>query len=185
MEFKGDIIITDPCYLIRDEHWGSDISYSGDRLEAFGFTKYIWEDTLYGDWSCTVYKGTEESTKSMRKIWTDLYIKAWSVQNSVLADPSQFEELEGNYLKSLAKFREDHKSSILGTFCADAGLVGVFYVDEVLAYNPALKESLNDSKSWFTVIKGFDGNVESLTDGEIRHLVGTGNINFYTEQSGL
>lgn len=55
MEFDGDIIITDPCYIQRPE--GDDwvtCSY-GDHLEALGLVRFMSRDTLYGDWSCTVF----------------------------------------------------------------------------------------------------------------------------------
>lgn len=38
-------------------------------------------------------------------------------------------------------------SIILGEFCADAGLVGVFYLDEVIKYNPAFKTNLTNPNS--------------------------------------
>ena len=48
-----DIVITDPCYIIKDEDWvRCDF---GRDLSIFGVQKYIVHDTLYGDWSCTVY----------------------------------------------------------------------------------------------------------------------------------
>lgn len=54
-----DIIITDPCYVIRDggnDDW-EKCNY-GSNMEALGsFTldKYATADTLYGDWGCTTY----------------------------------------------------------------------------------------------------------------------------------
>ena len=47
MEFNGDIIITDPCY----------IEVEGDRY-TLQDVRGIWNSTLYGDWSCHVWKAS-------------------------------------------------------------------------------------------------------------------------------
>lgn len=48
--FHGDIIITDPCYVIKDDDWGDVVS--GKPVTAELPSTMI-RDTLYGDWSCT------------------------------------------------------------------------------------------------------------------------------------
>lgn len=55
MKFKGDIIITDPCYIIKkdSEDWRK-CDY-GDNMAALGLTNYISESTRYGDWSCSTW----------------------------------------------------------------------------------------------------------------------------------
>ena len=149
-----DIIITDPCYIIRkdnDDDW--DKCYCGDNMEALGLTKYLVSTTLYGDWSCTTF---------------------------------------------------DYEGKPIGEFCADAGLVGVFLLDEVLKYNPDFDYHI--TKPWTTtLIKNFTGKVwieERHIEGEydedgynykkgdkweddVISVVGEGNINFYTIQTGL
>ena len=59
MKFKGDIIITDPCYIdTKDNKMWSDNSIdlsNGSGLRKYGFTDYIWESTIYGDWSCSYF----------------------------------------------------------------------------------------------------------------------------------
>lgn len=151
MYFKGDIIITDPCYICKDADW--EKSKYGDHMEALGIKNYIQRDTLYGDWSCTTFRKGDNAE--------------------------------------------------LGNFCADAGRVGVFLLDEVLTYNPEFDYHIN--KPWTTtLIKDFDGNV----DFEVKHItgvyedttqwwnkgdvweddvvtvIGNGNVNFYTVQTG-
>ncbi|MBE6638040.1 MAG: hypothetical protein E7616_01080 [Ruminococcaceae bacterium] len=43
MEFKGDIIITDPCYIVKDDcDWG-DCEY-GEALEMLGINTYFTTD---------------------------------------------------------------------------------------------------------------------------------------------
>ena len=59
MEFDGDIIITDPCYILNpapnryDDDW--EKCYWGENLEELGIIHSISRDTIFGDWSCSVY----------------------------------------------------------------------------------------------------------------------------------
>lgn len=157
MKFKGDVIITDPCYLMKK---GADYDWEkcdyGDNMEALGFTKYLVRDTIYGDWSCTTYN-------------------------------------------------QDTKDKI-GSFCADAGLVGVFLLDEVLKYNPGF--DYHTERLWTTtLIPDFEGEIsihvvtvkpdpsENIDDDsddkefdeeyeEVR-VIGKGTTNFFTTQTGL
>ena len=79
---------------------------------------------------------------------------------------------------------EKNTNKVLGNFCADAGMVGVFLLDEVLKYNPEFEKDLE--KDWVvTVIKNFDGEVEFSVEEDEVSVIGTGNINFYTKQTGL
>lgn len=47
-EFDGDIIITDPCYVAKDEDWPA-------FYENPPMSKCMIRDTLYGDWGCTCW----------------------------------------------------------------------------------------------------------------------------------
>lgn len=130
--FHGDIIITDPCYIIKDEDW-----VTGDYNCIPGS---ICRSTLYGDWSCTAY-------------------------DTITGKP-------------------------IGVFCADAGMVGVFDLAEVLRYNPGFDYHI--TKEWTTtLIKDFDGEVwfeveyiepdsDHGEDYEV-HVVGKG-VNFVTKE---
>ena len=69
MKFKGDIIITDPCYIIRAKHHGTvplakddwEACDYGRDMEVFNITTYLTDDTGCGDWSCkTINKDTEQ-----------------------------------------------------------------------------------------------------------------------------
>lgn len=72
----------------------------------------------------------------------------------------------------------------IGEFCADAGMVGVFLLDEVLKYNPDF--DYHTERPWTTtLIKYFDGEVDfGVADGEVR-VSGKGNIDFVGLQTGL
>lgn len=55
MDFDGDILITDPCYFIRqDEVNDWERSDYGYDLYELGFSTYLVQDNLYGDWDCVV-----------------------------------------------------------------------------------------------------------------------------------
>lgn len=143
VHFKGDIIITDPCYIMRAKHHGTtpiteddwEACDYGENMEVFGFTNYLTHSTLYGDWSCTT-------------------------------------------------FNSDTKKPI-GEFCADAGMVSVFLLDEVLKYNPDFNYHIE--KPWTTtLIKDFDGDIcFKKIDEDTLIVKGIGNINFETRQTGF
>ena len=146
-----NIIITDPCYIIRDtENWHAngndwDACDMGFNMEALGIKNYLTHDTIYGDWSCTTYNSDTDEE--------------------------------------------------IGEFCADAGLVSIFDLDEVLKYNPDFDYHIN--RKWTTtLIENFTGNVRikvtnNGNDSEWDMLnydvqvEGIGNINFITNQTGL
>ena len=74
----------------------------------------------------------------------------------------------------------------LGNFCADAGLVSVFNLDEVRKYNPDIDEWIASHDWCVTTIPDFDGEVNYYVDKQDNaHIVGIGNINFFTTQTSL
>ena len=189
MKFKGDIIITDPCYIDTEDNklWnGSSFDiFSGYGLSVFGFTKYFWENTEYGDWSCTTLLSGEKAEKIMNEL-DDMYFNFISKYNNkeIYKTDENRKQMCEAYTAKRAKFEKD-SSIILGNFCADSGLVGVFLLDEVLKFNPKFDYHIN--KLWTTtLIKDFDGNIEMGRDKEDGvSVIGNGNIEFYTTQSGL
>jgi len=198
MKFKGDIIITDPCYIMRRDTSGNgnrddwDICGYGDNMQALGIKTFLTSDTEYGDWSCTTVKDSPESAKHVAKL-NENYTKLWNAHN----DPKGKDELLVNNLEAERELLKDNgKEFILGEFCADAGLVSVFLLEEVLKYNPEF--NYHTEKPWTTtLIKDFDGDIEithrdisgEKEDGEGEEqevsVIGKGNLNFYTTQTGL
>lgn len=78
----------------------------------------------------------------------------------------------------------DFEEEILGRFCADAGMVTVVLLDEVLKYNPNF--NYHTSRPWTaTVIKDFHGDVYDKVINRELFLVGEGNINFIARQTSL
>ena len=70
----------------------------------------------------------------------------------------------------------------IGTFTADAGLVGVFELDEILKYNQAFIDLI--PKKCYTVIGHFDGIISVENKDYGVSITGDGNIEFHTEQTG-
>ena len=175
MKFKGNIIITDPCYIVKDGDW-KKCDY-GNNMEILGFRTFISEPTIYGDWSCTTW---DLKDKDPKEFIDNLCKSYWEA-----------DRIKGLYGKLSKKYKDaleeiDSKFTILeslGNFCADSGQVGVFLLDEVLKYNPDFDYDL--SKPWTTtLIKDFDGDIKYYVDNDRgAHILGVGNINFCTTQT--
>lgn len=172
MKFKGDIIITDPCYVIRRRE-------DRDNIKILGFTTFISESTLYGNWSCKTLNLKNKNPKEFIDDVCNTY--------------QESEKIKGLYGKLSSKYKEAKEKvrsktvnlEILGDFCADSGQVGVFLLDEVLRYNP---EFINHTdRPWTTtLIKNFNGDIEYYIDLEGQaHILGSGNTNFCTIQTGF
>lgn len=208
MYFKGTIVITDPCYVIKenpieypnvkdfglpasvnskafkdystpeelaykaalDRYYKESPKYDdwdkcdyGKNMEVLGIHNYISKSTIYGDWSCTTYQTEKKPKKLLENILQAL-------KDGIRGELATFDDGEA-----------------IGSFCADSGYVGVFLLDEILEYNPKWKSWIEEHSWCATIIEDFEGEVEYYIDkvnGEA-HIVGTGNINFYTVQTGL
>ena len=191
MYFKGTIIITDPCYIVKkcteknphpfpwtevniknpnikemvkqyneweDSHDDWKKCRYGTNMEALGISIYFTESTIYGDWGCSTYKIEENPYEVV-----DNFVEAY--------------ENEEDY---------EIECSKLGDFCADAGLVSVFLLDEVRKYNPDIDKWIEEHSWCVTTIPDFDGEVNYYVDkSNEAHIVGIGNINFFTAQTEL
>ena len=197
MYFKGTIVITDPCYIIKknpiqhpdERDFGLPASISSKPFKDYSTPEelaykaaldyYFSESRKYDDWSKCEYGENME---------------VLGIHN-VDEEPKEFLE---NVLRTLNVNLEDEEygedeSSIpyegeyIGEFCADAGLVGVFLLDEILAYNPNWKSWIEEHPWCATIIEDFEGEVKYYIDkvDKEAHIVGTGNINFYTVQTGI
>ena len=180
MKFKGTIIITDPCYIIKDNTDDWDKCDYGENLEALGFTNYISESTLYGDWSCTTYCTPCKDVKTQLENLIKLGDTRWDLAEKYGKDSIQVKVYDDKIAEASAGLKE------IGRFCADAGMVCVFSMSEVIKYNPEFPKWIEESPWCVTVIPDFDGEVEYYVDKEDNaHIIGVGNINFYTTQTGF
>lgn len=174
MKFKGSIVITDPCYIMKDEDWTD-----GYRMPE-GFTDYICRDTLYGDWSCMTYRGTPDTDLPAQ--WDKLYFNMFRAYNSPGISDEDKEELYKAFSLSKHAWLAEN---CYGEFCADAGEVCVVYLDEAIKYNPEFETFIKEHPWCVTVIEDFEGEVEESVEDESLMLIGTGNKPFFTIQSGL
>ena len=185
MQFKGTIVITDPCYLDADmdqDLW--EASGYGDDLSVFGCSQWICKDTIYGDWSCTTYKGTSEEISKVVDEIISLERELDTLDENALGNDPAY-EIISKQLRSLYKVMQE-KFPKLGKFCADAGMVCVVYLDEILKVNPAFKQFAQEHPWCVTIIPDFDGDIEyEVDDNTDAHIVGKGNVDFYTLQTGL
>lgn len=194
MKFKGDIIITDPCYIIKK----NTIPYPNlkDYVEGVDgntpFTEYTEEQKeQYKVYQQLMDNYWEESRKN------DDWSKCDYGDNMGVLGINTFLTRGTIYGDWSCTTYEKGTNKELGKFCADAGLVSVFLLEEVLKYNPDFDYHINNP--WTTtLIKDFDGDIEidvvnyeyedrhgnNKEDEEVR-VIGKGNINFWTSQTGF
>lgn len=206
MRFKGDIIITDPCYICKEKQEVGEYPVSEDYFSYSSKKNY------------PDYKKSSYESKQYREEWKRYFTALSEYRDNNISDwelcnyGEDMEVLEiKNYICrdtlygdwSCTTYNSDTHEE-LGEFCADAGMVGVFLLDEVLKYNPDFDYHIE--RPWTTtLIKDFDGEI----DFEIIHtegvyeddtefhskgekweddsiiVVGRGNINFETRQAGF
>lgn len=153
MKFKGTIIITDPCYFVKEEDWDKEV-YVEEDLIHLGFNTSLCCSTIYGDWSCAVLQ--RERGENLREDLEEL-----------------FEEHNWKGLSGYAK-----ESERVGTFCADAGMVSVILMEDLMRYNPDVVPRLEPHMA--TIIEDYDGNIDIYTFLD-KHVTLIGD-NFYTLQ---
>lgn len=217
MKFKGNIIITDPCYVIKKksdyvkglelitpeypkcvedvitydkvagEYRPSANKYNdwskcdcGNNMKVLGFNNYISKSTIYGDWGCTTWSTPHKNVTAQLEELCTLQKKQYELRKQYGKDSVQSKIYDDKIFNTTVDLKN------IGEFCADSGMVAVFLLDEILKYNPNFDHYIN--KLWTTtLIKDFDGEVEYYID-EIQgnaHIIGTGNVNFFTTQTGL
>jgi hypothetical protein len=156
----GDIIITDPCYIIKKD--------SED-----------WRKCDYGDWSCSTWSTPRKDVETQLEELNALGRARWELMKQYGEDSVQAKIYDDKIADASLNIKE------IGHFCADAGMVAVFLLDEVLKYNPDFDYHIN--REWTTtLIKDFDGEVNYYVDSEDdARIIGVGNINFFTSQVGI
>lgn len=231
IRFDGDIIITDPCYIMREDNrpdystmpsWWDFLSKTtseevvkdnGITFKRYNYPKpedypdcrkkriedYPDKQTAELDMILKMYVGKVPLFSPTLKAEEDAYHKAeekWKEEN--ISDWEKCEcgeEMEvlgiNTYLSdrtiygdwSCSTFNSNTKKKI-GDFCADAGMVAVFLLDEVLRYNPDF--DYHTDRPWTTtLIRDFHGTVELHRDGEDVTVIGKGNVNFVGKQTGF
>lgn len=232
IRFDGDIIITDPCYIMRKDSqldystspsWWDFLSKttyeeitddSGRTFKRYNYPKPqdypdCREKTRadYGNDESSILQAALEliyhknkplfspTLKAEEDAYREADIK-WHEENMSDWERCEFgDEMEilgiHTYLSdrtiygdwSCTTFNSNTKEKI-GEFCADAGMVAIFLLDEVLRYNPDF--NYHTERPWTTtLIHDFHGTVELHCDGEEVTVVGNGNVNFIGKQTGF
>ncbi len=170
MKFKGKLIITDPCYITKDQDWDDPYELT---LSSNGVTA-ISENTGIGD-------GTWQAYRTDRDPWeVTKEIQEWIDNNSAEGRTDSFYDKLESKIQSYAKEN-------LGKFCADAGMSCVAELESLKAYNPEAEEFINEHGWCVAELPDFDGDVYSTRvyfPGSYGYeqlvFVGVGNYNFFT-----
>lgn len=161
---EKDIIITDPCYFAKKEDWGTSFDWNMYKISDSNFTDYIWTYTGQGDGSWEIIKTDD----ILNRVETEKFIKGYTnaLRNLNPGNIDSICELE-KYMK---------KKSYVGRFSVDSGSFGVFYLSEVLKYNP---DFLRDHGIWlYTIIHDFTGSIQLQFRQGGFNILGIGNITF-------
>lgn len=198
MKFKGTIIITDPCYIMRD------YEETYPKFETWPGLEGVSQSTKFGDYTeeqMRAYRCYEKACRAWEEEYDDwdkcgmgefmgeLGINHSIVESTIYGDWScgtyKVDENPRKLIDRLVKEECDIEATKLGSFCADAGKVAVFLLDEVRQYNPKIDDWIAEHPWCVTTIKDFDGDVEYYVDNEgDAHIYGIGNVSFFTLQVG-
>lgn len=161
---ESDIIITDPCYIVKRGDWGSIFDWEHYKISAPEFTEYIWTYTGQGDGSWMIVKLKE----ILNRAKTEEFVKGYeeSLRNFNIGDINSIVNLS-EYIK---------KQDYIGRFSVDSGTFGIFYLSEVLKYNPNF---LRDHGIWlYTIIPEFMGSIQLQFKDNGFNIIGVGNKTF-------
>ena len=199
MKFKGTIIITDPCYIMK--------SYEDIRpkFSTWPGLEGVFFNTKLSDFTkeqMDAYEEFEAANEAFEQEYDDWYkcdmgenMEALGINHCIVEDTIIGDWCCGTFLaeenpkETIDKIAEEDceiEVTQLGNFCADAGKVAVFLLDEVREYNPDIDDWIAEHPWCVTTIEDFDGNVEYYVDeNREAHIYGEGNINFFTNQIGF
>lgn len=208
-----DIIITDPCYVVKR------MSYEEEKKIQALIEEEIGKQKTFADFSpahklnidcsnlthqqlldeynalCDFEDYHEKYVEEYRKRF-EKYDDTWHTLSELgFTDYIENTTYYGDW--SCTTFETDENGEIkgnktLGNFCADSGMVAVLKLSEVLKYNPDFKNHIE--KPWTTtVIENFTGDIwlkrsvvkhERFSDVTL-NVIGRGTTNFITQQTGF
>lgn len=225
MKFKGDVIITDPCYICKQKDYSKKIGEEPKHKDYFPYADekeypdavevVIPEEKIpdfiknmreilknahpeiiqppYTEWHSEMYDACkeryDEAYDKYYEVNADDWVKCDCGENMEVLGINTYlcrGTIYGDW--SCTTFNTETNEPI-GEFCADAGMVGVFLLDEVLKYNPDYNDHI-ECPGAVTWIKDFDGEIDIVVvqdenmELEVR-VVGNGNVDFYTTQTGF
>lgn len=156
VSFDGDIIITDPCYIMRHRDESTRPKWEDYmKLDDYsGMTREEMEDVGFFE--------DHKRLKEADRQWEEEHPDDWDIcgcgyNMSALGFSKSMvrDTLYGDW--GCTTFNVDTKEPI-GHFCADSGQVAVFHLADVLAYNTEYNDHI-ERPHCVTLIKNFKGNV--------------------------
>lgn len=182
--FKGDIIITDPCYVLNRE------DLEEDDIPTKYFFSYEKEE-IYPDYdgnSSAQYQEEKEYYDKMNALWKDTSL----YEENIFFEDTEFLNFKHHTMESSTLYGDwschvfdTETDTPIGEFCADSGMVCVYNMEDVLKYRPDFMDYLKDRPWIATIIKDFDGYVQFEINNGNLHVCGYGNKNFKSYQTGL
>ena len=177
--FKGDIIITDPGYVIMND----DLNKM-PRKELFLTHNFPSE---YDD-----FDGNESKTFNEElKRYNEILVK--NSDNNEFFEPVEYigfkKETIGRYIPdgncSYVAYNTENKTN-MGKFSSNSGFICVFNMEDVRKYNPDFETQLK-TKPWIaTIINNFEGDIGFEEDANKNLIIhGTGNIEFKTKKEEM
>ena len=157
MKFDGDILITDPCYIENK---------ITDQDRRFPHVRFIANSTVYGDWSCHVWKANDYT-----ECITDNVIGRFCADDGmvIVADYNQIKE----YNPEVEQWVKEHRwcATVIKGFKGTVQMI--FYEREyVHAYDWEADKTWGHKKG------------DTYVDRSLE-LHGKGNINWIGAQTGL
>lgn len=168
MQFDGDIIITDPCYITKEQDDADEPKWS----DYYAYTSiYDYPDYNKQTRTSELFEADSKIYDEAHRKWSDAHPDDWEVcaygKNMGALGIHNYmtrDTLYGDW--SCTTFNADTEEKI-GEFCADAGMVAVFDLKEVMNYNPAFDYHIE--RPWTTtLIRDFKGVVQF----QVRHIEG-------------
>lgn len=162
MEFDGDVVITDPCYIMKkmreeERYWYERDKPSRESFINKGKTEEEFQkackeyDKVHGDdWMKTQYGLDMKAIGITNCISRDTLVGDWS------CTVGKYKEGFGKY------FSENYIDNIVlmegaGRFCADSGMVIIAGMEQVAAYNPNFPAWAKEHSWAVCIIKNFKG----------------------------
>lgn len=194
-EFEGNIIITDPLYIVKQDKFEDDTT-KPKKEDYFpeNWTLPTEEDYFNNTEKALIAKRCEYNYAHAIEEWRAALPNDWDIcnygNNMNHLGFNKFLIAETIYgFWSCATFNFENDTTI-GRFISDSGLVGVFCLDEILKYNSGWDIHL--SKPYCAcMIPQFKGTIQIVNlggsysgDSDVR-VVGKGSLNFYTKQIGF
>lgn len=179
--FKGDIVITDPCYIVNSKDFDED-----PKKELFFTYKKKEEYPDFDGKNSKMFMEDELRYKKAKELWENEDSEEFYEPTIFLGFKHESMERYNLYGDWSCTTYNVKTKEILGEFCADSGTVCVYNVEDVKRYNPDfLKEA--QEKPWIaTIIKDFEGYVQfEILNKDDLIVHGIGNIEFKTAQTGF